>query len=341
MIRRHRTVIAVTAAVLFVSAPGFVTSASALPVGFSDLFTSGASDYIILYEGGAGKHLAINNFGTTGIWTGNIGIANNGTLAASGPGTLNGNINFAAANTGQASISNTTINGTVNYGVAGVTTAMNAMNSLASTLGALHSLGTNVAINTSTDQTILTSTGYLDGNGNRVFNVTSFKSGNGENLILKSDGSNNVVFDIGFDTQFHGNILLQDLAGRFFEDPGYAGLFPDQVLFNMYSGAALVGGDTLDANDNGNNAHPANIMYGVFLDPNGKISFVNSRIVGRIFGGDSLDMQIVSGDTITIPPTNERTSGPPVVPEPLTAGTFLLGFLAAASSLARRRRRGL
>src|SRR5258707_13652504 len=67
-------------------------------------FTLGdAAQYIILYEGGSsGSQLAINNFGTSGIWTGNIGIAGSGMLAASGPGTLNGNINFAAANTGQA-----------------------------------------------------------------------------------------------------------------------------------------------------------------------------------------------------------------------------------------------
>ena len=79
-----------------------------------------------------------------------------------------------------------------------------------------------------------------------MFNVTSFDSQNGEDLIVKGDGSATVVFDIGFATQFHGNILLQDLSGKFYGSAGYAGLTPDQVIFNMYDGANLYGGDTLD-----------------------------------------------------------------------------------------------
>jgi hypothetical protein len=151
----------------------------------------------------------------------------------------------------------------------------------------------------------------LDLSGNRVFTVTSVSSQNGDNLIIKGDGSQNVVMNVNTpgDAQFHGNVLLQDLTGKFYGDPGYAGLTPDQVLFNLYAGSALVGGDKLDANNNGNNAHPANIIYGTFLDPNGPISFVNTRFVGHIFGGDSVNMQIVSGDTITSPPETVPDSG--------------------------------
>ena len=48
-------------------------------------------DYIVIYQGGnSGSQLSINNFGTTGIWTGDIGIAGAGKLAASGPGTVAG-----------------------------------------------------------------------------------------------------------------------------------------------------------------------------------------------------------------------------------------------------------
>ena len=109
-------------------------------------------DYILMYEGGSsGSQLSVNNFGTTGIWTGDLGIAGVGQLAATGPGTVNGNINFAAPNTGQASISNTTVNGTVNYNVGAVQTIMSNLNSLSSTLGAQAGLGTAIAINTSSD----------------------------------------------------------------------------------------------------------------------------------------------------------------------------------------------
>src|SRR5436190_1017551 len=73
-------------------------------------FGSPELDYIILYEGGGGKTLNINNFGTIGVWTGNLGIGNTGQRHATGPGTLNGFIDFSAPDTGQASISNTTLN---------------------------------------------------------------------------------------------------------------------------------------------------------------------------------------------------------------------------------------
>jgi hypothetical protein len=210
---------------------------------------------------------------------------------------------------------------------------MNNLNTLSSTLGAQSGLGTVLAINTNSDQTVLATSGALVG-GNRLFTTTSVNSGNGENLIIKGDGSQNVVFDVNTpgDAQFHGNILLQDLTGKFYGDAGYAGLTPDQVLFNLYGGAALVGGDKIDANNNGNAAHPANIITADFLDPNGAISFVNTRFIGRIFGGDSTNMQIVSGDTITLPTIQ-------AVPEPSTVILALTGLIPLGVMGVRRLRR--
>jgi hypothetical protein len=213
--------------------------------------------------------LSVNNFGTPGDrnWYGDIGKAGTGKLAASGPGTLAGNINFAAPNTGQASISNTTIDGTVSYGVAPVQSTMNSLNALSANLGAMAASGLNAIINTSSDQTILASTGTstsINGVNFNLFSVSSVTSNNGQNLIIKGDGSQSVVFDVNTPSaaQFHGNILLQDLAGKFFGDAGYAGLRPDQVVFNLWGGTSLQGGDKLDANNNGNASHPANIAPG-------------------------------------------------------------------------------
>jgi len=307
--------VGIRCAVVLLAAVG-VLALSVSHVAAGSVLGVDVQNYIVMYEGGSsGAQLSINNFGTTGIWTGDIGIGGVGKLAASGPGTLNGNINFAAPNTGQSSISNTTVNGTVNFGVTAAQTILNNLNALSSTLGGLAGTGVVVAINTNSDQTILAAggtAGTINGVNYNLFSVTSVSSGNGQNLIIKGDGSRSVVFDVNTsgDAQFHGNILLQDLTGKFLGAVGYAGLTPDQVLFNLYGGSALLNGDKLDANNNGNDAHPANSIYGDFLDPNGAISFVNTRIVGRIFGGDSVNMQIVSGDTITVPQT--------MVPEPAT-----------------------
>src|SRR5262249_6681750 len=196
-----------------------------------------------MYEGGGNNTLNVNNFGTPSgrVWNGDIGIAGTGQFGASGPGTLNGNVNFAAPNTGQSSVSNTTINGSVNFNVPAVQTTMNMLNTLSSTLGALAPSGTALSINTGGGaQTVVANKGTLVG-GNRLFTVTSVSTNNGQNLVIQSNGSQAVVFDVNTsgDAQFHGNILLEDLSGKFFGDPGYAGLFPDQVLFNLYDGGAL------------------------------------------------------------------------------------------------------
>ncbi|HZP89032.1 MAG TPA: hypothetical protein VFB54_19635, partial [Burkholderiales bacterium] len=293
--RRPRSAILLTSALLLAIATNYARAGAVLGVD--------VQDYIILYEGGGtGHQLSINNFGTIGIWQGDIGIAGSGKLAASGPGTLNGSIDFAAGNSGQASISNTTVNGPMDcasptfvgtgkacFGMPSVQTIMNNLNNLSSTLGSLAATGTALGINTSSTQTVLASSGSagsINGVNYRLFNVTSVSSNNGQNLIIKGDASSTVVLDVNTpgDAQFHGNVLLQDMSGKFFGDTGYAGLSPDQVLFNLYAGSGLTGGDKLDVNNNGNDAHPANIIYGDFLDPNGAVSFVNTRFVGRIFG---------------------------------------------------------
>ena len=116
--------------------------------------------------------------------TGDIGIAGTGTLAQPVL-DANGDVNFAAPNSGQAGISNTTINGTVNYNVAAVQTIMNDLNTprrpgaLAGTARTWRS--TRTRTKRSWQCGALTGTAW--------FNVTSFNSGNGENLIIKGDGS--------------------------------------------------------------------------------------------------------------------------------------------------------
>jgi hypothetical protein len=102
---------------------------------------------------------------------------------------------------------------------------------------------------------------------------------------------------------FNGSIVL---AG---------GITSDQVLFN------ITGGD-LTINTNG-----ATTM-GTFLDPNGSISMNHSVLDGRLFGGDSHNMQIVSGANIIAPPS--------AVPEPTRTG-LVLGLMIAIAIATRKK----
>jgi hypothetical protein len=81
----------------------------------------------------------MNNFGFTHTVTANIGIGNNGQFAMTGPGTIDGTIYFAAANTGQFSLSNSTLKPSINnplYSQPIVGSALGTINTLSSTLGA-------------------------------------------------------------------------------------------------------------------------------------------------------------------------------------------------------------
>jgi choice-of-anchor A domain-containing protein len=100
------------------------------------------------------------------------------------------------------------------------------------------------------------------------------------------------------------------------------GLTPDMVLWN-FGGTANV-----QLNNNAS-SYPTKFFQGIILAPNNAISIVNANLNGRVFGGDSSDMQIVSGDTINAPPPSQ-------VPEPssmLLLGTGLIG----GASIVRRK----
>src|SRR5580658_4703545 len=103
-------------------------------------------NFVVLYEGTGGNTLHENH----GTITGNIGIGSTGKFAATGPGTIDGNIDFSAANTGQFSSSNTTINGTENYSQSDVFTDLTDVNNFSSTVGG--ETGTNVSIDLSSGQ---------------------------------------------------------------------------------------------------------------------------------------------------------------------------------------------
>src|SRR6266446_995915 len=267
-----------------------------------------ASQYAVLYEGTGGHNLSISNVTVNG----SIGVGGTGKVQFSGPGTITGRLDFSAANSGEYRNTNGSNVGptSANYSVAAVTTALNDVLSLNSSLAGL---GTSLVINGT--QTINESAGQLDtvnGVTYRVFNVTSYSSGDGKTLTINGDGSGDpVVFNFAFSSNVNlgGDVTLN-------------GLNDDQVLWNF-----TTSGKNISLNNNAS-SFPKLAFQGIILAPNDAISLVNANLDGRVFGGDSSDMQIVSGDTI---------KAPGVIPEPGTIALLGSGILALVSFLRRRK----
>jgi uncharacterized repeat protein (TIGR01451 family) len=248
----------------------------------------GVSGYTVLYEGTGGHNLQITNVSIGG----NVGVGGTGHVQFNGPGTIGGRLDFSAPNTGQYSNNNGSNVGptSVNYNVSAVTTALDAIATLNTSLGGLS--GTNIAFNNA-NQTVNESSGVLQTTGGvtyRVFNVTSYSENNGDVVTINGDGSGDtVVFNFGFNSNVNlgGDVVLT------------GGLTPDQVIWNFTSS-----NQNIQLNNNASSyPYPSFAYRGVILAPDDKLSVVNTSLIGRVFGGDSGDMQIVSGDNIHTPPT--------------------------------------
>ena len=137
----------------------------------------------------------------------------------------------------------------------------------------------------------------------RVFNITAFGLNNGQTLTINGDANgDSVVFNFRGSTNFHGNVVLT------------GGLTPDNVLFNFVGGNLSGGGPTLDLNTG---CGSSSLAQGIFLDPNGMISVVNANVLGRIFGGDSRNLQFNSLSNITAP-INTASPTLATIPSPTT-----------------------
>jgi hypothetical protein len=155
--------------------------------------------------------------------------------------------------------------------------------------------------------------GIIDANGNEVFTASISPNFTAGTTFTINRASNQFVV-INTTTgglPLNGSIVLT------------GGITSDHVLFNFDAGNfdTMSGGDPLIIDTAGN------LTEGTFLDPNGSLDISDSIILGRIFGGDTLDANI-SGSTITAPPRF-------AVPEPISAGLLGAGLLAVA--IIRRR----
>ncbi len=315
----------------------------AAPQARADILTDAnaadAGNFAALFEGGgSGNTLNTNN---TSI-NGQIGIGGAGKFAASGPGTISStgatNIQVASAvNSGQVTSSNTTYVQNAGpgqttsstpvtvFGASNVTTDLTNLNSFSSTVGGFTGTSLTVNLNNNQSQTINASGGPAGTNGTitgneSVFTVSSFNFTNGATLTINGDGVHNVILNFSRAASFGGTILLT------------GGLTSDQVLFNFTGGSNLSGGPALTVSTNGATE------TGIFLDPNGAMQINQSVLNGRFFGGDSTNMQIVSGVTLNAPGGG---TSPDVasVPEPSSMAMVLgIGGLTALGYTWRRRR---
>jgi hypothetical protein len=290
---------------------------------FAGFMLGDAANFATIYEGAGNNHLSFNN----GTIKGNIGIGDpsgstTAQLALSGGAAntiIDGNVLFGGATnfTGTAGTDYTITAGhSISGNHSNVQPDLTLLNNLSSTLSGESGTALAISIANGGTQTVNASGGTLDGNGNRVFAVSSLSFVNGATLTINGDlAGDSVVLNFASSVSFGGTILLT------------GGLTTDQVLFNVTGGANLSGGNTLTISTNGATE------TGTFLDPNGKIQMNHSLLDGRLFGGDTQDMSIVSGASITAP-------APAVtVPEPSTYVSLGFGLLLAGAGWWRQKSR--
>ena len=281
--------------------------ALAAPEARAGMWLGTASNYGILVEPNA-HNVAFSN----GTITANIGIGSGLTgQFQNTSGQIIGNVDFA----GPANMQNPNppfVTGSVNSNVSAVTTAINTINSLATTLGG--EAGTSVVINIGGggSQTIDASSGITDADGNKVFTVSGGLNVNSNSdltgLTINGTSSQNVVINFASLQSLNGAILLT------------GGLTPDNVLFNY------TGGGNFTATSNNHT------LSGDFLAVGAKVTWDSVTINGRLFGGaNGQDFQINSGFNLVQPQSS------PSVPEP---SPLIMSSVAALLGLGCAWRRG-
>jgi hypothetical protein len=264
-----------------------------------------AANYGVLVEAGA-KTFQLNNstvFGNVGIGAGinAVQIASNGFIT--------GRLDLVDPS---GSISNP---GNVSDGVffnqSQVTTALNIVNSLNTTLGA--EAGTALTISGG-GQLVNVSTGTLDASGNRVFSLTAASfNNNNQGFTVLGGASDFVVFNINNGTSNEALGGPISLSG---------GITSDHVLFNFVGTSGNLGASAGGATVNG-----------IFLAPNMKINLDNVTINGRLFGGRTgQDFSIVSGFELNQPATA-------ATPEPSSLVLLGIGGIAMLGIRQQRSRK--
>jgi hypothetical protein len=257
-----------------------------------------AANYTLLSETGVPQ---VQANGTT--ITGNVGIANpTGSLSLTATGHVVGKVDFA----GTANVdvpANVTGTITSNVNLTPATTAYVNLSTNSNSIATAAPVAPTV--NLTSGATIDITTGKLVGN-TYYFNIGSVNLSGGPVFIsgaLAPAGSN-VVFNTNSNLNLNGPVI----------DTG--GLTSDSVLFNVAGS-----GHSLQTATNGG------AIQGILLDPNGTISIDHTSVLGRVYGGGTNNLSIVSGSSLTS------------VPEPSTfAAACFVVVIGLGYSWQRRRR---
>jgi hypothetical protein len=125
--------------------------------------------------------------------------------------------------------------------------------------------------------------------------------------------------DVVLNFAFNSNV---NLGG----DVTLVGLGDDDVVWNF-----TTSGKNIGLNNNASSFPLPLAFQGIILAPNDVLSMTNANLVGRLWGGDSSDLQFVSGSHLITPVTG--------VPEPSTWAMMLLGFLGLGFAFRQSRRK--
>lgn len=243
------------------------------------------------------------------IW---IGSQDGGGFSGSGSGTITGSVDFAQPSIGQYNPDGITVTGGPVFNNPNVLPDLNEVILASQTF----STETGTTLDIIGGGTVNAASGMMDSAGNEVFTAVidpDFGFAAGTTFTIDGTSNQSVVINIPSTggQEFDGSVVLT------------GGITADEVLFNFDSGSydTGTGGDTLIMGS----VDPNPITTGTFLDPNGGIEITDFDVYGRIFGGDSIGIQITGSDIYD------------PVPEPTSLA--LLGAGLAGLGVIRRQRR--
>jgi hypothetical protein len=232
--------------------------------------------------------------------SGNVGVANGGTLKLEAPSTINGNVTLGIGATASGGGWPGNVTGTITTGVdlSGAAAQLQSASTVLAGLTANQTLGALTS-----GQTFNAVNGVADV---YVVNVASISLGSGQNISFSGDAGDVFVLNVSGDVDMSGNAAIASLNSA------------SQVLFNLTTSGSL-----------GNVAHIGNVINGTTLVPDATYAEFHS-INGAIWGGLG-EIKLMSGAKVESVPFQ-----PPTVPD--AGSTMLLMSIGlGALGLAKRK----